>query len=103
MTRSGDFPVMCLMTVGAHLASFLEFAPQHGQVPFALNVAKHHLIIIVLVYLNQLKYIYENKTFETSKMLVNFHDKRSLHVISSRMKHQLHGDRNLYPPCDKGK
>ena len=52
---------------------------------------------------NQLKYIYENKTFETSKMLVNFHDKRSLHVISSRMKHQLHGDRNLYPPCDKGK
>lgn len=51
MTRSGEFPVMCLMTVGAHLASFLEFAPQHGQAPFALNVAKHHLIIILLVYL----------------------------------------------------
>ena len=58
MTRSGDFPVMCLMTVGAHLASFLEFAPQHGQAPFALNVAKHHLIIIVLVYLIITIYIF---------------------------------------------
>ena len=49
---------MCLMTVGAHLASFLEFAPQHGQAPFALNVAKHHLIIIVLVYLIITIYIF---------------------------------------------
>lgn len=38
---------------------------------------------------NQLKSMYKNKTFETSKMLIKFHDKRSLHVISSRMKHQL--------------
>ena len=42
---------------------------------------------------NHLKPIYKNKTFETPKMLIKVHDKRSLHVIR-RIKHQLYGDRN---------